>query len=129
MRTLGLPFCEVCKEAHVLSFYAAAGVSSIESWAPAELAVDYARGTLAFFDVLPKTPNDHDLELSLYLDGVWLDEDGAETIILDTNALGGRTHTLEAVAVDNTLLCATTVAASWRRSSSGRSFPSGGRRA
>jgi hypothetical protein len=104
MRSLSQPFCEVCQETHVLSLYRTAGVSPVETFAPNVPAVDYAQGSLAFFDVVPKTPVGHEVGVQWYLDGNLLDEDGAETVILDTNTLGGTAHALEAVVTDTTPL-------------------------
>ncbi len=104
MRSLSQPFCEVCQETHILSLYRTAGVSPVETFAPNVPAVDYAPGSLEFFDVVPKAPLGHQVSVQWYLDGNLLDEDGAETVILDTNTLGGNAHSLEAVLIDTTPL-------------------------
>ncbi|HUU46245.1 MAG TPA: M64 family metallopeptidase [Acidobacteriota bacterium] len=102
MRTLTLPYCEVCSETLVKSDYSL--VSPIETFTPDAIPFDLDRTMAETLSVVPMQPAWHALVIDWSLDDVPVAANPATTLILDGGALGLGGHTVKAVVSDTTHL-------------------------
>ena len=111
MRYLGVPFCEVCSEAHVLALYQYPLISTIESQSPGtDDPVPYNPGFPVTLSVTPHTPATHDLSVEWWIDGVPQPSEHAATLVLDTTGFAGGPHTVVCRVTDDTELVRTDTA-------------------
>jgi hypothetical protein len=101
MRDLGVPFCPVCKEAHVLSIYGL--VEPIESASPnpATPLNAGASGTLTL-SVMPQQPVLHSMSIAWQLDGVPIPGETAASLTRTGAQIGAGTHAVKAIVTDPT---------------------------
>ena len=99
MRTLSMPFCEVCIEAHILQFYLR--ISPIKESFPQKLVVNYPEDTttlsVATYDLDPNT-----ITVTWFLDTEEVHT--GDSLSLDELSLESGEYTVKAVAKDTTPL-------------------------
>ncbi len=99
MRALGMPFCEVCIEAHIVQFYSR--ISPIKESFPQEPVVNYPEDTntlsVASYNLDPNT-----ITVTWFVDGEEVHK--GEALSLDAFSLESGTYVVKAVAADTTTL-------------------------
>lgn len=100
MRSVGVPFCRVCSEALVLSFYQ--NVRPIDGWLPVETNLVSSSGEPLSLEVQLVSPTSHALEVQWALNGLPIPEATATTLTISPQELGEGTHELEALVRDPT---------------------------
>ncbi len=100
MRSLGVPFCEVCSEALVKSIYQ--GLQSIEGFTPA--ATNLSISSDQVFSVATLRPTTHELSVQWFTNGTPVSGATNFTFVLSANTLGNGDHVLRAQVRDLTPL-------------------------
>lgn len=100
MRTLGAPFCEVCGEALIKSFYER--IRPIEDHLPADTNLTIASVQTMTFSVTTLQPRTHSLSIQWRTNGVAIAGATNKSCALSAAALGNGTHTVQAEVRDVT---------------------------
>lgn len=98
MNSLGVPFCEVCSEAHILRNYRL--ISPIESRLPAVAAVSLVGQVRTNFQVVPQRPSGHSLEMAWFVNGAQSRPADPNVLTVDTSELGNGKHEIRVVCWD-----------------------------
>ena len=102
MRTLGVPFCEVCSEALVEAIYRT--VRPIDSFSPSTTNLAIHDSSPVLFGIGPLQPTTHDLYIQWLTDNVPVSGETNFTFQLAPQTLGNGAHTIRAVLNDPTQL-------------------------
>jgi hypothetical protein len=105
MRTLGVPFCEICSEAFVKSFYS--DIRPIDTFSPVSTNLNVTGAQPISFSITPLQPTTHDLYIQWYTNNVASNGETNTNFQLPANSLGTGTHTVRAVVYDPTALVRT----------------------
>lgn len=101
MNALGSPFCEVCREALVLSFYEY--VNAIEAFSPSNPEVNVANEPVAL-SVEPIQPATHTLEIQWFIDSTPISGATENVFVISAESLAPGTHEVKAEVQDTTPL-------------------------
>jgi len=102
MRSLGVPFGEVCKEAHIQALYR--WLSPIDAWSPPLGTIPFDSCTQLHFEVVPQLPVPQTIATEWQLDGTPLPGETETTLTLDGADLPGDSYTVDGVMIDETPL-------------------------
>jgi len=105
MRNFGVGFCEVCREALVLSFYRAA--RPVDAFSPVSTNVSTTSAQALNFSVTPLQPATHALQVQWLTNGTALAEATNSTCTILPASLGNGNHTVTARVADDTPLVRT----------------------
>ena len=100
MRTIGHPYCEICKEALVLNLYNY--VDPIDYYKPSVATVFFTPTESLSFSIDLIDPLSDTLSINWELDGEVLEGESYATFSLDGSSLREWTHTLKVSAIDQT---------------------------
>jgi hypothetical protein len=100
MRSLGVPFCEVCREQLVLSIYRY--LRPVESFSPEGTAISLGGADSVLLEVSPLVPATHSISLQWSTDGQRLQGERGTTLLLRGTSLGNGDHSIRVDAVDST---------------------------
>lgn len=100
MRTLGVPFCEVCSEALVLSFYKKA--RPIQKKTPSSATVALSTNENVTFTVQVASPETHPLSLHWFANGVEISNAIQTNLTLDATALRNGSNSVSVRVEDRT---------------------------
>ena len=100
MRTLDVPFCEVCREALIKSVYAR--VSPLDSFTPGETNLVVTSAQNLVFSVVPVEPLTHSTSLQWYTNGVRVVRATNATFNVAAATLGLGQQTVQLAARDST---------------------------
>jgi hypothetical protein len=102
MRTLGVPFCEVCSEQLVKSIYTR--VRPVDAFSPAATNFPVYSPLAVSFSVTPLQPLTHNLAVQWYTNSLAVGGATNPAFTLQPAALGHGTHTVRVVVSDPTPL-------------------------
>ena len=102
MRTVGVPFCEVCSEALVKSIYQ--HVRPVESYSPGVTNLAITNRQTLTFGLTPLQPNDHPLTVRWLTNGVTVGGATGASLNLYPLALSNGIHQVRAMVQDDTVL-------------------------
>jgi hypothetical protein len=100
MRSLGVPFCEVCREQLVLSIYRY--LRPVESFSPAGTAVSLGGADSVLLEVSPRVPATHPISLQWSTDGQPVQGERGTSFLLHGTSLGSGDHSVRLDAIDST---------------------------
>ncbi len=101
MRSLGAPFCEVCREQLVRSMYRI--VEPVDVWSPANLTQALTDSGSIQLAVTPQAPATHALVVHWSVDGALLAGETQQTLSMSGSVLGIGSHRVRADVIDSTL--------------------------
>ena len=105
MQSLGdIPFCNVCREALVLSFYQTNRARPLDGFAPATTNLIVTTNAAQTFTVKPQQPTTHSLGVQWYTNNALVTGATATNFSILPLALGNGTNTVKAVLTDSTLI-------------------------
>ena len=102
MRTVGVPFCEICSEALVKAIYQR--VRPVESFAPGVTNLAITNRQTVTFGLTVMQPNDHSLSVRWLTNGVTVGGATGASLSLFPLALSNGIHQVRAVVQDDTSL-------------------------
>ncbi len=105
MRTLGVPFCEICSEALVKSMYE--DIRPIDAFTPATNNLNISGSQPVMFGVTPLQPASHSLYIQWYTNNAAVAGETNATFQFQPGSVGTGTHTIRAVVYDPTPLVRT----------------------
>ncbi len=102
MRSLSMPFCEVCKEELVKSVYGL--LRPIESFLPSTVSFSLRDSQTTTLSVLVLDPASHDMRIQWYVDGVHRTTATSPQFVASPRNLGIGPHTVKVVVWDTTTM-------------------------
>lgn len=100
MRTLGVPFCEVCSEALVESIYGQ--VHPIDSFSPASTNLSLTGADSTAFQVQTLAPIPYNIAVQWFIDGAAVGGATSNVFTIAAQALGNGAHNITVEAQDKT---------------------------
>ncbi len=102
MNSLGVPFCEVCAEAHVLRTYRL--IQPIDSLTPQPGLITLAGGASMSFEAVLLRPSTHSLRVSWALNGLPIPLNDSPQLTVRADDLGNGDHSVQLAVTDTTAL-------------------------
>jgi hypothetical protein len=99
MRSLGVPFCPICQEAHIEFMYTK--LSPVETYYPALAAVEIEPGDIQPFTLATMEP-ENPLDITWLLDGLPVDGANGPEFLFDSGSTGAGQFTLTVLVTDAT---------------------------
>ncbi|MBI2821109.1 MAG: hypothetical protein HYX74_02690 [Acidobacteria bacterium] len=99
MRAIFSPFCEVCREALVLSVYRR--VRPVENIAPLFTPISIRDAESIAFSITPMVPSNHSLKIQWFLDGINVPTQDATGLVLQGHGLTQGIHELKVEVIDD----------------------------
>jgi hypothetical protein len=101
MRSLGVPFCEVCREQLVRSVYRF--VEPVDAWAPTSLSQALSDTGSLQLSVTPQIPATHPLMFQWNVDGIPVTGERQQAFTVSGGTIGAGSHRVRADIMDSTV--------------------------